>query len=366
MKTGSTDTWPLQPGRELRGIIWGLTQKFGGNVHEKGIVTVAASSQRNGVISDIVDLDKDTSFWTQKESDPWISLDFHDRIVKPTGYTLIIPREMMKWAPKLTRFELQISMDGVHWTTIDDHRTVQGLWDEPDLCHYPLRSTSAEGRYLRIVGVVRRGFSGERGALAVIAWEVFGTIRVRSPDDPAELVENSWDNSSWKSRLQTEPQVRPPARNGICSDGAPYPAELKGLATFLSDRKPDDVLVTDSSGEVFTFDQLRDRGSRMSKPFARDKVELRFVNHRVRVTHYAVSITWVRAGFGLKLEYLTMGRWTTMDIRDKDGGEQLRGGEVHTFALATPVECRQLRIRCTQRLGQAILHGFDVFGYILD
>jgi hypothetical protein len=56
--------------------------------------------------------------------------------------------------------------------------------------------------------------------------------------------------------------------------------------------------------------------------------------------------------------------WTRVDCR-RGGGVQQR--EFHTFQLASPVECTRLRLRGLKDTeNEVILHGFDVFGSVLD
>jgi hypothetical protein len=257
-KDHSSETYPLNGSRDLRGILCGLTSRFGGNLHDKGIVTVSASSRKSGSVSDILDLTQPTCFSTEKEHAPWISLDFHDRIVSPTGYTVILGRSMMKSVLLLSSFRLEVSMDGTRWTTIDRHPSLASSDSDPDLCHYQLVGSPAEGRYLRIMACMTDEISHAEAPLAIIAWEIFGTVRIRGPDDIAALAAaDAARKASFESVLRATPfhmaamqSFSGPTRalrDGICGDGRPLPDGLKGLANFLSDRNADDVLVTERS-----------------------------------------------------------------------------------------------------------------------
>jgi hypothetical protein len=333
-------------------------------------VTVSASSGGKGSVSDVVDFEQPTSFSTGPDGEPWIRLDFQDRIVKPTGYTIIIPPVMLKYALDMDNFKLQISVDAKHWTTIDKRRRLEGSDAAPDLCHYVLAGNSDEGRYLRILGEMGEEASHSNAALIVIAWEVFGTIRMRTADDPvAPPPEPPKKHTApgFPMAAGAPGRLTKGSLLGICRDGRPLPAELSGLATFLAERNADDVVVTKGSppSETFPFGRLPERGVMLH---ARNGgVEVHFVHHRVRVTHYALVATVVFGGISNpSWEVDSAGEdsvWRTVDVR----GGVASTRQIRTFALAAPVECSRVRIRClAQGPAQLLVHGFDVFGTVLD
>ena len=86
---GEFPFYHLEP---LDGIIAHLTRECGGNVHEKGVVEVTASSvDPNSPLSDaknVVDLGTDSYFRSTDEEFPWICYDFKDWRVAPTSYTI--------------------------------------------------------------------------------------------------------------------------------------------------------------------------------------------------------------------------------------------------------------------------------------
>ena len=71
----------------FHGIIHHLTEKCGGNVNEKGVVTVTASSN-NYICNKVVDLDSDSIFQTDDTPNQWVRYDFNERRVRPTHYTI--------------------------------------------------------------------------------------------------------------------------------------------------------------------------------------------------------------------------------------------------------------------------------------
>jgi hypothetical protein len=383
VRSGVAETYPVTSGRPLRGIIAGLSARFGGNVHEQGVVSVTASSTKSGSLSDIVDFSRETSFSTEREWSPWLMLDFRERIVNPSGYSLILTRETVKNPEAFGGFLLLVSMDGTAWTEVDNRATLFGSRDGPDVCHHAV-TKSAEGRFLQISRVYDPEHSDREAALALIAWEVFGTIRMRSDHDPvAATIVKPVTTPRPVMNLAPKPAGfgppltgglgRPAAAGtggkaavtrgdeGICADGGPLPPELNGLATFLSERHPQHVFVSSMLGAVvFHFQQLKFRGVRIV-----GEVLFTFGRNRIGVTHYAFAATTLRGPVDWLLDCDKIdNHWTPVDARSENDPSRA----IHTVALATPIECSRLRIRL--RPGQAdrtlILQGFDVFGTILD
>jgi hypothetical protein len=71
---------PLKEGKSLDGILWYLTRKHGGKVHEKGIVMITSKS----VLGDdskysakyVADLTSDSAFYSKDEPGEWLCWDF--------------------------------------------------------------------------------------------------------------------------------------------------------------------------------------------------------------------------------------------------------------------------------------------------
>ena len=103
----------------LEGIIAYLTRECGGNVHEKGIVNVTASSvfgpydQKNAV-----DLDTDVFYESKNEKDTWICYDFKEQRVIPTSYT-VRTNGVAFGGSHLKSWVIEVSNDKHSWTEID-------------------------------------------------------------------------------------------------------------------------------------------------------------------------------------------------------------------------------------------------------
>jgi hypothetical protein len=113
--------FPFKWGKSKLGIISYLTRKSGGNVHDKGIVTVTAKSvcadYRGNALRDLVDLISNSYFWSCYGAGQWICWDFHDMRVRPTHYT-IRSLALQSWV-------VESSLDSMNWTKI--HHTTDDI-----------------------------------------------------------------------------------------------------------------------------------------------------------------------------------------------------------------------------------------------
>jgi hypothetical protein len=107
--------FPLKEARSVDGIISYLTRKHGGNVHDKGIVTITSKSvysrKLRQALRNVADLTSDWEFWSKNEPGQWICWDFHEMRVRPTHYTI------STWLSKLSLVES--SLDRETWTEMN-------------------------------------------------------------------------------------------------------------------------------------------------------------------------------------------------------------------------------------------------------
>jgi hypothetical protein len=106
---------PMKAAKSMDGIISHLTQKHGGNVQEKGIVTITSKSVHSDnpqfVLKNVADLTSDWYFYSKDEPGQWVCWDFGEMRVRPTHYT--IPALFLKsWV-------VEGSLDGSSWTEFD-------------------------------------------------------------------------------------------------------------------------------------------------------------------------------------------------------------------------------------------------------
>ena len=162
-------------GQSLNGIIAYLTRQCGGNVHEKGAVTVTASNKGGDAEpKDIVDLGTDSYFYTINEENSWVCYDFKDRGVIPTGYAI----KSYQAAPgghHLQSWVLEVSKDQKTWEVADQHTNTKELNNRGVVCYMKTtRGIHEPYRFVRLrqIGQNHRG----RNFLFLSALELFGTL----------------------------------------------------------------------------------------------------------------------------------------------------------------------------------------------
>jgi hypothetical protein len=130
--------------KSLDGIISYLTRKHGGNVHEKGIVTITSksvdSTRPDCAPQNVADLTTESYFYADAEPDQWICWDFGELRVYPTHYT-IKAVDLMSWL-------VEGSVDGESWVEID-RRTGNRDFSVEKTASFPV-SASPECRLIRV------------------------------------------------------------------------------------------------------------------------------------------------------------------------------------------------------------------------
>ena len=165
--------------KPLDGIIAHLTRECGGNVHEKGVVKVTASSCLCGIggkPANAVDLNSDSEFWSEEWPNQWIRYDFNGRRVTPTSYSI---RSMddgpdsehpMSWV-------LEVSNDGKEgsWEVVDSREDNDDLNDAHVTHNFALSAPpSGAFRFVRLRVTGDNHFGKDN--LAICALELFGAL----------------------------------------------------------------------------------------------------------------------------------------------------------------------------------------------
>jgi hypothetical protein len=114
--------------KSLDGIVSYLTKKHGGNVREKGIVTITSKSVYSVDPGDapttVADLTSDSYFWSKGEPGQWVCWDFREMRVRSTRYTI-----KAEW---LKSWVVEGSLDGNSWMEIDrqtDNLDFKNWWN---------------------------------------------------------------------------------------------------------------------------------------------------------------------------------------------------------------------------------------------
>jgi hypothetical protein len=159
---------------QLDGIVSFLTSKYGGNVHDYGIVDVTSSSCcGNAYPKNAADLLVDSKFGSQGRPDQWLCYEFKTGTIMLTGYTIRSQYDVRTGACHPKDWIIEISMDGSNWTTVDE-KTNNGALNEQNAVAY---FDVAEGRHreCRFVRLRQTGNSHSgTDALYLSSFEVFG------------------------------------------------------------------------------------------------------------------------------------------------------------------------------------------------
>jgi hypothetical protein len=155
-------------GDPLDGIISYLTRKHGGNVHDKGIVTITSKSvdfHGRNRFSWLADLTSDYCFHSEDAPGQWVCWDFHELRVRPTHYTI---KSVL-----LRSWVVEGSLDGKAWTVIDRKTDNNDFSADQGTASFAV-SKSVECRFIRLTqtGKDHRGDD----ILVIWAFEFFGTL----------------------------------------------------------------------------------------------------------------------------------------------------------------------------------------------
>ena len=174
----------VNQGNPLDGIIAHLTRECGGNVHEKGVVTVTASSRfeleedEEGCIEpkNVADLGLDSCFASKDSPNSWICYEFVGRRVTPTGYSIRSYWEGPGMAnPK--SWVLEVSNDGSEgsWEVVDSREDNNELNDTHVTRNFAISApTSGAFRFVRLRLTGKNHYGND--CLALCALELFGAL----------------------------------------------------------------------------------------------------------------------------------------------------------------------------------------------
>ena len=159
-------------GKPLEGIIAHLTRECGGNVHEKGVVEVTASSCSDPA-KHAVELGTNTYFLSNEEPNSWICYDFKERRVAPTSYSI-----RTAWSDSNPKsWVLEVSNDGSDgsWEVVDSRENNEDLKGRRITRTFAI-STRPHGIF-RFVRLLQTGKNHDEGDILILtSFEVFGTL----------------------------------------------------------------------------------------------------------------------------------------------------------------------------------------------
>jgi hypothetical protein len=170
-----TGSFPLIPGSPLNGIIHHLTLECGGNVHDRGVVSITADrpwdDSSGCAAKNIADLEANSVFYCADAADMWVCYDFKARKVALTDYSI---RSRYDHAQdNLRSWVIEVSNDGAHWMEADRRQNRDELCAQNVVRSFAVSRPSV-GRYVRL----RQIGPNDRPDFETLisGWELFGAL----------------------------------------------------------------------------------------------------------------------------------------------------------------------------------------------
>jgi hypothetical protein len=164
----------------LNGIISYLTNEFGGNVIDRNIVSITASSLGNVQsypLRSVVDFENQSMFRTNSLENAWICYDFKDMVITLDHYSIRTRCDTN--GSHLRSWRLEGSSDGSKWLKIDEKMNDESLNSRGAVASFPI---SAE--FIRAFRMVRLRQTGKNStgvsSLVLSLIEFFGELKESS------------------------------------------------------------------------------------------------------------------------------------------------------------------------------------------
>jgi FtsZ-binding cell division protein ZapB len=156
----------------LNGIMAYLAAKCGGNVHDKGVVEITASSVGRGAPRDVADIESDDNLETWNKPGQWICFDFKTLRIELTHYA-IRTVELERNGEHMKNWAIEGSEDGVLWTELDRQENNEDLNGKSAEKAF---AVSEHGRFGKI-RLRQVGLNHSRNyVLTLQAFELFGSL----------------------------------------------------------------------------------------------------------------------------------------------------------------------------------------------
>lgn len=163
----------------FEGIISHLSKECGGNVHDKNVVEITASSiYMNKYLAKYASYFNDNNhlFFSDNNENSWLLYDFKNRKVRPTDYTIRSrPRSKDNDHPR--SWIIEGSNDKVHWKTLDSHKDVDYLCEKNLSRTFKIQENLEPDKFFQYLRIRQTG-KNSRGNdyFGFEALEYFGSI----------------------------------------------------------------------------------------------------------------------------------------------------------------------------------------------
>jgi hypothetical protein len=142
----------FNPDAPFNGIFSDLTLKHGGNVHDRGIVNVAQSSECNTSgpypAKNCVDFNSSSFSLTSHQPNQWLSFDFKEMRMRATHYSIRTRTDIGAFYINPRSWVIEVSDDGVSWREVSRETNDENL-NGANLSHSFSISNPTISRFLR-------------------------------------------------------------------------------------------------------------------------------------------------------------------------------------------------------------------------
>ena len=175
--TPARNEFAYDPSRPLDGIIAHLTRECGGNVHDKGVVTVTSSGCDNELChpKNAADFGSNSTFEAAQNPSQWICYDFRGQRVSLTSYSIRSTMGARLRAPR--SWVLEVSNDGSEcsWVVVDSREDNRSLRGNQATNNFAISAPpSGAFRFVRLRLTYHR--CSMTNALWITGLELFGTL----------------------------------------------------------------------------------------------------------------------------------------------------------------------------------------------
>jgi hypothetical protein len=167
----------MKGGEPLNGILFYLSRKHRGSVHDKGIVTITSSSifrdDPQYSSKSLGDPGTVRVFGSMNEVNQWVKWDFHEMRVLPTRYSIQTHNSPADHC-HLKSWVVEGSIDGLRWTELDRETNNDDLNGSLAIQLFSI-AKSVECRLIRLRQTGKNHANND--ALIFFHFEVFGSLR---------------------------------------------------------------------------------------------------------------------------------------------------------------------------------------------
>ena len=164
----------------LNGIFHHLTEKFGGNVADKEIVSITSSSiyADNCLPKHVVDYyNQNYHFCSKNEENQWIQFDFKDRKVRPNNYSIQTNLKINDCNPQNWVIEVSNSGKENEWIVVDSRQNVTNIQKSNQIDTFKIKKQISSNASYRFIRLRQTGKStGNSNHLMLAAFEIFGAL----------------------------------------------------------------------------------------------------------------------------------------------------------------------------------------------